>query len=195
MVLLFLFQEALCWFATNTRHQNAWEWERNVRGSRLVCHRTSGALASCDASLKCVAGIGEELVLLWLKISSERDVISTSLWPLLRPRSVLLNTLKRQQCTGLISLLDPWPITLTVLLRVRKEEIRGLTVLLISFKQYDRGSRPNLGEGGPLAGEGVGGMEKGLSEDEGSWDRHQAQTQRDTGPGQQERDGGTDREG
>lgn len=66
--------------------------------------------------------------------------------------------LKRQQRTGLVSLRDPWPITLTVLLRVRKEEIRGLTVLLISFKQYDRGSRPNLGEGGPLAGEGVGGV-------------------------------------
>lgn len=38
-----------------------------------------------------------------------------------------------------------------------------MTVLLISFKQYDRVSRPNFGEGGPLAGEGVGGVEKGGS--------------------------------
>lgn len=38
-----------------------------------------------------------------------------------------------------------------------------MTVLLISFKQYDRVSRPNLGEGGPLAGEGAGGVEKGGS--------------------------------
>lgn len=52
---------------------------------------------------------------------------------------------------------------LTDLLSVRKEEILGLTVLLISFKQYDRVSRPNLGEGGPLAGEGAGGVEKGGS--------------------------------
>lgn len=57
-------------------------------------------------------------------------------------------------------------LRLTVLLRVRKDEIRGLTVLLISFKQYDSGSRPNLGEGGPLAGEGAGGVEKGVSGDE-----------------------------
>lgn len=38
-----------------------------------------------------------------------------------------------------------------------------MTVLLISFKQYDRVSRPNLGDGGPLAGEGAGGVEKGGS--------------------------------
>lgn len=58
---------------------------------------------------------------------------------------------------------------LTDLLSVRKEEILGLTVLLISFKQYDRGSRPNLGEGGPLAGEGAGGVEKGGSVEGESW--------------------------
>lgn len=40
-----------------------------------------------------------------------------------------------------------------------------MTVLLISFKQYDNGSRPNLGEGGPLAGEGAGGVDKGVSEE------------------------------
>lgn len=38
-----------------------------------------------------------------------------------------------------------------------------MTVLLISFKQYDKVSRPNLGEGGPLAGEGAGGVENGGS--------------------------------
>lgn len=46
-----------------------------------------------------------------------------------------------------------------------------MTVLLISFKQYDRGSRPNLGEGGPLAGEGAGGVEKGVGVEGESWGR------------------------
>ena len=50
---------------------------------------------------------------------------------------------------------------LTDLRRVRKDDILGLTVLLISFKQYDRGSRPNFGEGAPLEGEGVGGLLEG----------------------------------
>lgn len=40
-----------------------------------------------------------------------------------------------------------------------------------------------MGEGGPLAGEGVGGVEKGLSVDEGSWDRHQTQAQKNTRTG------------
>lgn len=53
-------------------------------------------------------------------------------------------------------------LSLTDLLSVRNEEILGLTVLLISFKQYDRGSRPNLGEGAPFGGEGAGGVEKGV---------------------------------
>lgn len=60
-------------------------------------------------------------------------------------------------------------LSLTDLLSVRKEEILGLTVLLISFKQYDSGSRPNLGEGAPLGGEGAGGVEKGVSVEEESW--------------------------
>ena len=59
-------------------------------------------------------------------------------------------------------------LSLTDLLRVRNDEILGLTVLLISFKQYDRGSRPNLGDGGPLGGEGVGGVEKEASVEEES---------------------------
>lgn len=57
-------------------------------------------------------------------------------------------------------------LSLTDLLSVRNEEILGLTVLLISFKQYDRGSRPNLGEVDPLEGEGVVGVEKGVSVEE-----------------------------
>lgn len=58
---------------------------------------------------------------------------------------------------------------LTDLLSVRKEEILGLTVLLISFKQYDRGSRPNLGEGGPLAGKGAGDGENGERVEGDNW--------------------------
>lgn len=117
--LLFLFQQALRWLAANMGRWNAWEWEGNIRGSCLVCHQTSflncwtwqnhwqrrvrfqqiGRLVvtpALNVVLESVAGIGEELVL-WLKISSEKAVVSTSLWPfscmwpLLRPRSVLLN--------------------------------------------------------------------------------------------------------
>lgn len=39
-LLLFLFQQASCWFDANMGHWNAWEWERNIRGSRIICHQT-----------------------------------------------------------------------------------------------------------------------------------------------------------
>lgn len=83
----------------------------------------------------------------------------------------LLNAVQRKTTSSRFKIRapGPQPFSLTVLRRVRKEEIRGLTVLLISFKQYDRGSRPNFGEGGPLASEGAGGAEKGASGEEEGW--------------------------
>lgn len=89
---------------------------------------SSFELASCDVSLsynsvgvrsvleECgsVVGIGERLVLLWLKMSGERAVISTSIHVHVTTTQtqinlVLLNALKRRakNSTGVANLLDP----------------------------------------------------------------------------------------